>query len=151
MQRQASATNPSQAMARETGSNVSRKPKRGFLQSSTYGFPVMAGLVPAIHVLNPLRRKDVDGRNKCGHDDGGCQAGLDPAILIRKSAAPHTIEITGTSPVMTSRALPPHTLPNVMAGLVPAIHVLDPPRRKDVDTRDKRGHDGGAVCATVYH
>jgi hypothetical protein len=28
----------------------------------------------------------------------------------------------------------------VMAGLVPAIHVFLPPR-KDVDARDKRGHD----------
>ena len=28
---------------------------------------VMAGLVPAIHVL--LSCKDVDARNKCGHDD----------------------------------------------------------------------------------
>jgi hypothetical protein len=28
----------------------------------------MAGLVPAIHVFN--RGKDVDARNKCGHDDG---------------------------------------------------------------------------------
>jgi hypothetical protein len=31
----------------------------------------------------------------------------------------------------------------VMAGLVPAIHVLvDQPESKDVDARDKRGHDG---------
>jgi hypothetical protein len=30
-----------------------------------------------------------------------------------------------------------------MAGLVPAIHVfLVPAGRKDVDARDKRGHDG---------
>jgi hypothetical protein len=29
-----------------------------------------------------------------------------------------------------------------MAGLVPAIHVL-PHGNKDVDARDKRGHDGG--------
>jgi hypothetical protein len=30
----------------------------------------MAGLVPAIHVLLPLKftKKDVDARNKCGHD-----------------------------------------------------------------------------------
>jgi hypothetical protein len=33
----------------------------------------------------------------------------------------------------------------VMAGLVPAIHAFRAlPRRKDVDARDKRGHDGGA-------
>jgi hypothetical protein len=32
----------------------------------------------------------------------------------------------------------------VMAGLVPAIHVFSALRgRKNVDARDKRGHDGG--------
>jgi hypothetical protein len=30
----------------------------------------------------------------------------------------------------------------VMAGLVPAIHVFGLFRLKDVDARDKRGHDG---------
>jgi hypothetical protein len=30
----------------------------------------MAGLVPAIHALKQLSKKDVDARNKCGHDDG---------------------------------------------------------------------------------
>jgi hypothetical protein len=30
----------------------------------------------------------------------------------------------------------------VMAGLVPAIHVLLAALKQDVDTRDKRGHDG---------
>jgi hypothetical protein len=29
-----------------------------------------------------------------------------------------------------------------MAGLVPAIHVLAPCGEKDVDARDKPGHDG---------
>jgi hypothetical protein len=29
----------------------------------------MAGLVPAIHVLLAAEKKDVDARNKCGHDD----------------------------------------------------------------------------------
>jgi hypothetical protein len=28
----------------------------------------MAGLVPAIHVLLAIEKKDVDTRNKCGHD-----------------------------------------------------------------------------------
>jgi hypothetical protein len=28
-----------------------------------------------------------------------------------------------------------------MAGLVPAIHVFVAAQKKDVDTRDKRGHD----------
>jgi hypothetical protein len=30
---------------------------------------VMPGLVPSIHVLLPLHAKDVDGRDKPGHDD----------------------------------------------------------------------------------
>jgi hypothetical protein len=29
----------------------------------------MAGLVPAIHVLDILRKEDVDARNKSGHDE----------------------------------------------------------------------------------
>jgi hypothetical protein len=37
----------------------------------------------------------------------------------------------------------------VMAGLVPAIHVFIASRgRRDVDARDKRGHDGGASGST---
>jgi hypothetical protein len=39
-----------------------------------------------------------------------------------------------------TRAIDPRP---VMAGLVPAIHVLVPRGRQDVDARDKRGHDGG--------
>ena len=39
-----------------------------------------------------------------------------------------------------------------MAGLDPAIHVFSPDQIKDVDARDKRGHDGvylaGLVAAT---
>jgi hypothetical protein len=34
----------------------------------------MAGLVPAIHVLLAEFKKDVDARNKCGHDDGEIDA-----------------------------------------------------------------------------
>jgi len=37
----------------------------------------------------------------------------------------------------------------VMAGLVPAIHVLLAQKKQDVDARDKRGHDGekfGAIA-----
>ena len=30
---------------------------------------VMAGLVPAIHVLLSCGEQDVDARNKCGHDE----------------------------------------------------------------------------------
>jgi hypothetical protein len=29
----------------------------------------MPGLVPGIHVLNAVDAKDVDGRNKSGHDE----------------------------------------------------------------------------------
>jgi len=36
-------------------------------QSSTY--LVMAGLVPAIHVLGSMGKKDVDARHEAGHDD----------------------------------------------------------------------------------
>jgi hypothetical protein len=31
--------------------------------------PVMPGLVPGIHVLKARRHKDVDGRDKPGHDE----------------------------------------------------------------------------------
>jgi hypothetical protein len=31
--------------------------------------PVMPGLVPGIHVFPSLKRQDVDGRNKSGHDE----------------------------------------------------------------------------------
>jgi hypothetical protein len=33
---------------------------------------VMAGLVPAIHVFLPVGTKNVDARDKPGHDDGWC-------------------------------------------------------------------------------
>jgi hypothetical protein len=33
----------------------------------------MAGLVPAIHVFYAAPRKDVDGRDKPGHDGLGCR------------------------------------------------------------------------------
>jgi hypothetical protein len=29
----------------------------------------MPGLVPGVHVFEPLRHKDVDGRDKPGHDE----------------------------------------------------------------------------------
>jgi hypothetical protein len=34
-----------------------------------------------------------------------------------------------------------------VAGLVPAIHVLIDARKKDVDARDKRGHDESEIAA----
>jgi hypothetical protein len=33
-----------------------------------------------------------------------------------------------------------------MPGLVPGIHVFSRPRKKDVDGRDKPGHDGNNRC-----
>jgi hypothetical protein len=33
-----------------------------------HALPVMAGLVPAIHVLS-IKKNDVDARHKAGHDD----------------------------------------------------------------------------------
>jgi hypothetical protein len=41
------------------------KVKQGFFWSL---LRVMAGLVPAIHVLLSRSEEDVDARNKCGHD-----------------------------------------------------------------------------------
>src|SRR5258708_37718291 len=39
------------------------------------------------------------------------------------------------------------TTSSVMAGLVPAIHVLSGrKKKKDVDARDKRGHDGERIA-----
>ena len=37
-----------------------------------------------------------------------------------------------------------------MAGLDPAIHVFDPAGLKDVDARDKRGHDDGASVVRYF-
>jgi hypothetical protein len=41
----------------------------------------MAGLVPAIHVLDPQRRKDVDARHKAGHDKNEKSAASAKALL----------------------------------------------------------------------
>jgi hypothetical protein len=39
-----------------------------------------------------------------------------------------------------------------MAGLVPAIHVLAPSSKEDVDARHKAGHDGGEFSlASLRH
>jgi hypothetical protein len=35
---------------------------------------VMAGLVPAIHVFDETRKKDVDARHKAGHDESWAAA-----------------------------------------------------------------------------
>src|SRR4051794_41165244 len=82
----------------------------------------MAGPVPAIHVL-ARGPKDVDTRHKAGHDvrRGGASLTERPQALLSASVE-----------------RPSQTV--VMAGLVPAIHVLAR-GPKDVDTRHKAGHD----------
>ena len=42
------------------------------------------------------------------------------------------------------------SLNGVMAGLVPAIHVLILGDKEDVDARDKRGHDGTVATIGVH-
>jgi hypothetical protein len=37
----------------------------------------------------------------------------------------------------------------VMAGLVPAIHVLTKNQQEDVDARDKRGHDENYLTSSL--
>ncbi len=44
---------------------------------------VMPGLVPGIHVLTALNRKDVDGRDEPGHDENGDTVGWAKARLRR--------------------------------------------------------------------
>jgi hypothetical protein len=39
----------------------------------------------------------------------------------------------------------------VMPGLVPGIHVFLWVRKKDVDGRDKPGHDGSVISYPPYH
>ncbi|MEH2608643.1 hypothetical protein [Bradyrhizobium sp. AZCC 1693] len=39
------------------------------MKSGTFGWLVMPGLEPGIHVFFPLSKKDVDGRDKPGHDE----------------------------------------------------------------------------------
>jgi hypothetical protein len=40
----------------------------------------MAGLVPAIHVYEPIDKQDVDARDKRGHDDRGIVADYIPYV-----------------------------------------------------------------------
>ena len=118
--------------------------------SGTPLFVVMPGLVPGIHVLRHRgvsrershRPKDVDARNKSGHDGG------------RDAGGPQSVsqpgELAGNPPVPTPCARFSPTKPD-SSGLVPGIHVLRhrnvsrerTNRRRDVDARNKSGHDGG--------
>jgi hypothetical protein len=68
----------------------------------------------------------VDGRNKSGHDEGGLYA------------RPWRIETHCLSPVMLGT-----NLSAVMPALVAGIHDLRLCSAKDVDGRDKPGHDEG--------
>jgi hypothetical protein len=52
----------------------------------------MAGLVPAIHVLLAAMKKDVDGRNKCGHDEDFRLLG--PAFAGRARRTEKTIQLS---------------------------------------------------------
>ena len=69
------------------------------MSSSVAPFPtvVMAGLVPAIHVLLQRRKKDVDGRHEAGHD-------VERADATRQSIKRRRW-MRGSSPRMTRREL----------------------------------------------
>jgi hypothetical protein len=71
---------------------------------------VMPGFMPGIHVLRPCNNKDVDGRNKSGHDELKRTASLPSCpALFRASTPSLTIFKTpktwmaGPSPAMTLR------------------------------------------------
>src|SRR3954454_7518097 len=118
---------------------------------------VMAGLAPPIHVLD-AGSKDVDARHKAGHDGAGQRASMTARYFawilppIRYGGrgdeqGPASRECTrfgigelSSAVVVTAAA--------VMAGLVPAIHVLDA-GSKDVDARHKAGHDGAGQRASM--
>ncbi len=113
---------------------------------------VLASDVPAIHVLFPqVSGKDVDARDKHGHDVGSeslltkIRRSLVGEVFCsarpRESGDP-------AHKVLDSRLRGNERVSFVMAGLGPAIHVLLlPVSKKDVDTRDKRGHDGSGEIA----
>jgi hypothetical protein len=52
----------------------------------------MAGLVPAIYVLEPQEKQDVDARHKAGHDE-----------LLRRKGSPHPLFLSPAEiPLMVS-------------------------------------------------
>ena len=86
-------------------------------------------------------RADLD-RAVAGVGDGErhrLAAGIefDLAVLDEEFAGDHDCNLT--------------TFCRVMAGLVPAIHVLLPDSRKDVDARDKPGHDHKIMRSRASH
>ena len=75
---------------------------RLFMRSYADGIPVMAGLVPAIHVLSSQRSKNVDARHKAGHDDvfgesAFYSAACRCARASRSSASSSTVSIGAKS------------------------------------------------------
>jgi hypothetical protein len=48
---------------------------RGFERASDAIDAVMPGLVPGIHVFDVSTKRDVDGRDKPGHDETGSKTG----------------------------------------------------------------------------
>jgi len=72
------------------------------------------------------------------HNRSAVMPGLVPGIQVLRPTS--NAWMAGTSPAMTS-SVTVHSLSAVMPGLVPGIHVLRP-TSKDVDGRDKPGHDG---------
>src|SRR3954454_11838223 len=113
---------------------------------------VMAGLVPAIHVLGAAS-KCVDTRHKAGHD------GVEKRCVTYGVWRPHPSrgwysgqQTSSWSGEATKLRFAPTSRPwFVMAGLVPAIHVLGA-ASKCVDTRHKAGHDGveGVVTRSAF-
>jgi|tagenome__1003787_1003787.scaffolds.fasta_scaffold20339567_1 hypothetical protein len=87
---------------------------------------VMPGLVPGIHVLGPAT-KDVDGRDVRAKQSFVASPGHDASFCLSQAMTADTPRL---APILNT----------VMPGLVPGIHVLGP-ATKDVDGRDKPGHD----------
>jgi hypothetical protein len=77
----------------------------------------MPALVAGIHVLRPRKFKDVDGRNKSGHDER-------KALPSLRHARAQSFEEQRAS-----------------HAYVVGIHVLRHRKFKDVDGRDRPGHD----------
>jgi hypothetical protein len=85
----------------------------------------MAGLDPAIHVLGASGTKDVDARDKRGHDEGFNRAATLPIFQWRADAN-QRLNTMQRSPAMSRH----HILP-------PIIYTPEPPKPKEA--RRKRG------------
>ncbi|WP_375415347.1 hypothetical protein [uncultured Bradyrhizobium sp.] len=82
-------------------------------------------------------------RDKPGHDAELelRRRGRDGVVYVMRGKARHD------SAAYVMPGTRPGSAFNVMAGLVPAIHVFAPHRKEDVDARHKAGHDG-EMCAS---